>query len=132
MTERSQCRRCFQGMMRRGLTYEALRQFIIAQGASKNYNLMDWDKIWSFNKKVIDPVCPRHTGVIEKKKIPFYLSNGPEKPEMRVMPKHKKNPSTGNKITTYSKSVWVESTDALVFPSHTEPSLYIFNPKIKE
>ena len=24
---------------------------------------MEWDKIWSFNKKVIDPIAPRHFGL---------------------------------------------------------------------
>lgn len=28
----------------------------------------EWDKIWTINKRVIDPVCPRHTAVEEKGK----------------------------------------------------------------
>ena len=42
---------------------EALRDFILTQGASKNITYQEWDKIWTFNKKIIDPVCPRHTAV---------------------------------------------------------------------
>jgi len=34
------------------MTVEGLRQFIIAQGSSRSVVLMEWDKIWSFNKKV--------------------------------------------------------------------------------
>ncbi len=34
-----------------------------SQGASKNVTYQEWDKIWSINKRVIDPVCPRHTAV---------------------------------------------------------------------
>ncbi|GKA62243.1 glutamate--tRNA ligase, cytoplasmic [Tanacetum coccineum] len=45
-----------QGMVRRGLKMEALIQFILEQGPSKNLNLMEWDKLWSINKKIIDPV----------------------------------------------------------------------------
>jgi glutamyl/glutaminyl-tRNA synthetase len=41
-----------QGILRRGMTLEALRTFILAQGASKNTNLQEWDKIWAINKKV--------------------------------------------------------------------------------
>lgn len=48
-----------RGVMRRGMTVEGLRQFIIAQGGSRSVVMMEWDKIWSFNKKVIDPVAPR-------------------------------------------------------------------------
>ena len=36
---------------------------ICSQGASKNVTYQEWDKIWAINKKVIDPVCPRHTAV---------------------------------------------------------------------
>lgn len=38
--------------MRRGLTVEGLKQFIVAQGGSRAIVMMEWDKIWSFNKKV--------------------------------------------------------------------------------
>ncbi|CAH1412042.1 unnamed protein product [Lactuca virosa] len=50
-----------QGIVRRGLQIQALIHFILDQGASKNLNLMEWDKLWNINKKMIDPVCPRHT-----------------------------------------------------------------------
>ena len=33
------------------------------QGSSRSINMMDWDKIWAFNKKVIDPVVPRYTAL---------------------------------------------------------------------
>lgn len=39
--------------MRHGLTVEGLKQFIVAQGGSRSVVTMEWDKIWSFNKKVI-------------------------------------------------------------------------------
>ena len=52
-----------QGLLRRGMQVEALRDFILTQGASKNITYQEWDKIWTFNKKIIDPVCPRHTAV---------------------------------------------------------------------
>lgn len=40
-----------RGSCRRGLTVEALREFILLQGASKNDNTMTWDKLWTMNKK---------------------------------------------------------------------------------
>lgn len=36
---------------------------LCSQGASKNVTYQEWDKIWSINKRLIDPVCPRHTAV---------------------------------------------------------------------
>ena len=41
-----------RGILRRGLTVEGLKQFIIAQGSSRSVVMMEWDKIWAFNKKV--------------------------------------------------------------------------------
>jgi hypothetical protein len=48
---------------------EALREFILSQGASKNVTYQEWDKIWTINKKLIDPVCPRHTAVVAAGKV---------------------------------------------------------------
>lgn len=36
-----------QGIMRRGMTVEALKNFMLEQGPSKNTNLQEWDKIWA-------------------------------------------------------------------------------------
>lgn len=41
-----------RGILRRGLTIEGLRNFIISQGSSKATVQMEWDKIWSINKRV--------------------------------------------------------------------------------
>ncbi|XP_065852298.1 glutamate--tRNA ligase, cytoplasmic [Euphorbia lathyris] len=101
-----------QGIVRRGLKIEALVQFILEQGASKNLNLMEWDKLWSINKKIVDPVCPRHTAVVEENRVLLTLTDGPEKPFVRIIPKHKKYEGAGEKATTYTKRIWLEYADA--------------------
>ncbi|KAI4368242.1 hypothetical protein MLD38_016819 [Melastoma candidum] len=101
-----------QGIVRRGLKIEALIQFILEQGASKNLNLMEWDKLWNINKKIIDPVCPRHTAVIEERRVLLHLSDGPDKPFVRIIPKHKKYEGAGEKATTYTKNIWIDYADA--------------------
>lgn len=48
-----------RGIIRRGLTIDGLKQFIIAQGSSRSVVYMDWDKLWSFNRKILDANCTR-------------------------------------------------------------------------
>ncbi|VAH21394.1 unnamed protein product [Triticum turgidum subsp. durum] len=101
-----------QGILRRGLKIEALIQFILEQGASKNLNLMEWDKLWTINKKIIDPVCGRHTAVLKDKSVPLILTNGPEVPFIRILPRHKKCKGAGNKAITFANRIWLEYADA--------------------
>ena len=39
-----------QGIMRKGMTTKALRDFMLEQGASQRNNFMEWDKIYAKNK----------------------------------------------------------------------------------
>ncbi|RWR94971.1 glutamate--tRNA ligase, cytoplasmic [Cinnamomum micranthum f. kanehirae] len=101
-----------QGIVRRGLQIDALKQFILQQGASKNLNLMEWDKLWTINKKIIDPICPRHTAVLQERRVLLTLTDGPEKPFVRIIPRHKKYEGAGKKATTYTKNIWIDYADA--------------------
>ncbi|GJP31139.1 hypothetical protein CLOM_g9610 [Closterium sp. NIES-68] len=112
-----------QGMLRRGLTVAALKQFILSQGASKNLNLMEMDKLWTINKKIIDPVCPRHTAIVLAHRVPLTLSNGPATPFVRVLPRHKKHPPAGTKATVFARRIWVEGADAKVMKEGEEVTL---------
>ena len=44
---------------------EALLEFVLQQGPSKAGNLMEWDKLWTLNKQILDPVVPRYMAVAE-------------------------------------------------------------------
>ncbi|KAL1341320.1 hypothetical protein HN51_027800 [Arachis hypogaea] len=112
-----------QGIVRRGLKIEALIQFIVEQGASKNLNLMEWDKLWTINKKIIDPVCPRHTAVIADRRVLLTLTDGPEKPFVRIIPKHKKYAAAGDKATTFTKKIWLDHVDAASISAGEEVTL---------
>ncbi|KAI3709090.1 hypothetical protein L2E82_38845 [Cichorium intybus] len=112
-----------QGIVRRGLQIEALIQFILEQGASKNLNLMEWDKLWNINKKIIDPVCPRHTAILEENRVLLTLLDGPTKPFVRVIPKHKKYEGAGEKATTFTKKIWIEQADAKAISPNEEITL---------
>ncbi|KAG8368993.1 hypothetical protein BUALT_Bualt15G0104000 [Buddleja alternifolia] len=112
-----------QGIVRRGLKVEALIQFILEQGASKNLNLMEWDKLWAINKKIIDPVCPRHTAVIEERRVLLILTDGPKDPFVRILAKHKKYEGAGEKAVTFSNRIWIDYADAELISANEEVTL---------
>lgn len=109
-----------RGVKRRGMTAEGLRNFILSQGPSKNIINLDWSSIWALNKKIIDPIAPRHTAVDAKDAVPVHLSNGPAEPYSEEKPKHKKNPEVGTKKVIYSKDVLVDQADAQSFAEGEE------------
>jgi glutamyl-tRNA synthetase len=56
-----------RGIRRRGMTVEALTQFMLSQGPSQAIVSLEWDSIWALNKKVIDPIAPRFWSVLKTK-----------------------------------------------------------------
>ena len=112
-----------QGLLRRGLTVQALRDYILSQGASKNTTFQEWDKVWTMNKKLIDPVCGRHTAVVSDKKVLLTLSNGPTEPQVEVVPRHKKNPDAGKKAVTMTSTVYIDFEDAMSVTKGEEVTL---------
>lgn len=99
-----------RGILRRGMTVRGLKEFIIAQGSSKSVVFMEWDKIWAFNKKVIDPIAPRHTA-LAKSTVAVFVE-GVEFEEEIVVPLHPKNPEVGNKLIFIGPNVVIEQEDA--------------------
>lgn len=73
-----------QGIMRRGMTAEALKQFMLEQGPSRNTVNMEWDKIWAVNKQILDPVVPRYTCIGKDSAVKLTITNGPDTPEART------------------------------------------------
>lgn len=101
-----------QGIMRKGMTVQALKEFMLEQGPSQNNNLMEWDKIWANNKKVIDPVCPRYTCVNKDTACVLNVVNGPSPVQIRQQPLHPKNEAVGKKAVSYGQKLWIEYDDA--------------------
>lgn len=101
-----------QGVLRRGMLVQTLRDFMLDQGHSTKTVLMEWDKIWATNKQLIDPVSPRITSISNESLCLLELVNGPESTEQRTQPLHPKNASLGHKEVIYSKSVLLEHSDA--------------------
>jgi glutamyl-tRNA synthetase len=101
-----------QGIMRRGMTTECLKDFMLEQGPSRNTNLMEWDKLWSNNKGVIDPITPRYMGINKDGASRLTIENGPEKTEGRTHDLHQKNKDLGTKVVMYGKECFIEKDDA--------------------
>ena len=103
-----------RGIRRRGLTIEALREYILMQGASKNTILLEWDKLWAVNKRIIDPVAPRYVALSSDHLCPVKIVGGegaPDNAELREIPRHKKNPQLGNKQMAFSTNLFMEQSD---------------------
>ncbi|XP_056692687.1 glutamate--tRNA ligase, cytoplasmic isoform X4 [Spinacia oleracea] len=102
-------------------------------GASTNQNLMEWDKLWTINKKIIDPVCPRHTAVLEDRRVMITITDGPVEPFVRIIPRHKNCKAAGDKCTSYTKNIWIDYADALSISANEEVTLMDWgNAIIKE
>ncbi|XP_017463872.1 PREDICTED: bifunctional glutamate/proline--tRNA ligase-like, partial [Rhagoletis zephyria] len=100
-----------RGIIRRGMTVEGLREFIIAQGSSKSVVFMNWDKIWAFNKKVIDPIAPRYTALNYENRVVINVEGA--KKETVEVPVHPKNESLGKKTVTFGPRVYIDYEDAV-------------------
>ncbi|XP_069118924.1 LOW QUALITY PROTEIN: bifunctional glutamate/proline--tRNA ligase-like [Argopecten irradians] len=96
-----------RGVLRRGLTVEGLKQFIVAQGSSRSIVMMEWDKIWSVNKKVIDPIVPRYTALLKSDVVPVNAKGASV--GCKKVAVHPKDYKKTQKIT------WLASTDQAPF-----------------
>ncbi|KIJ35702.1 hypothetical protein M422DRAFT_180403, partial [Sphaerobolus stellatus SS14] len=111
-----------RGIRRRGLTVEALRQYMLSQGPSQAVVSLEWDSIWAINKKVIDPVAPRFWATEKENTVKLTL-NGNVPVEIKQNPRHKKNPDVGVKDTVYAPVILIEQKDALSFAENEEITL---------
>lgn len=109
-----------RGVIRRGMTVEGLRNFILAQGPSKNIINLEWSVLWALNKKIIDPICPRFTAIDSPKAVKVNIIDGPSEPEIQTKPKHKKNPDCGTKPVVFYKQVLIEQEDAETLQENEE------------
>lgn len=99
-----------RGVLRRGMTVEGLKQFIISQGSSRNVVFMEWDKIWAVNKKVIDPIAPRYTA-LEMDTVPVNVKNITSDVSQTVNV-HPKDPAIGTKIVWTGSKILIDRVDA--------------------
>ena len=112
-----------RGILRRGLTVAALREFMLRQGPSRNVVNMDWTTVWAINKKMLDPVVPRHVAIYKKDAVAATLAGGPAKPYDEERPKHPKNPAVGTKLVRFADRVLIDQEDVAAFRPDEEITL---------
>jgi glutamyl-tRNA synthetase len=111
-----------RGIRRRGMTIEALREFMIKQGPSRNIVSMDWTSIWAMNKKYIDPIASRYTAIETENKVVVTVTGARESPHFEMKDKHAKY-SLGQKKIWYGPNVIIEHADAASFEQDEEITL---------
>ncbi|KAI0025967.1 glutamyl-tRNA synthetase [Xylariomycetidae sp. FL0641] len=99
-----------KGILRRGVTAAALREFILRQCPSRNILNLEWGAFWALNKKYVDPVVPRHTAVAQAAAV-------------RCTTKHAKNADIGMKKVLISNSIVIEQADAQSLQGEEEVTL---------
>lgn len=99
-----------RGLRRRGLQPQTLRAFCHEQGASRNQNIHDWDKIWAMNRDIISKKCPRVMSVSPEEKVVMKISNVTEgEVEAPVLPTDK---TMGTRKLPIGPVVWTTQFDA--------------------
>lgn len=102
-----------QGIMRRGLLVETLKEFMLEQGPTKNTVYMDWSGIWSKNKTIIDPISPRYMAISSENLCMVVFANGPVEARIEEHPLHQKNSNLGTGKISYFHKILIENDDAV-------------------
>jgi len=112
-----------QGCVRRGINVDALKSFILSQGASRRVITMEWDKFWAENKRVLEDIAPRFMGISEDALVKFEITNfspsDPDGDEVQV-PLLPSKPDAGSRIQRRSNVLFVEQEDAATYKQGEE------------
>jgi len=102
-----------QGILRRGMQVEALRDFVKTQGATKNTVLMDWDKIWAMNADALDKKVHRFFAVNKQDSVLMKIKGLKKGFETFAAPVllSRKHEDFGTKAMWYSSEVLLQQDD---------------------
>jgi glutamyl-tRNA synthetase len=106
---------------------------------------MEWDVLWSINKRIIDPIVPRHFAISNLNKyvsfavclfgmvvpnqfcsplfpcrVSAIIKGGQDVAWVESLPTHKKNPEVGSKKVTFSPTIYFAQSDASSFDADEE------------
>ena len=114
-----------RGITRRGLDARTLQQFCREQGASRNQNQNDWDKLWAQNRDIISKECPRVMNVSTENH--YLLNLEGEIPEYVEAPVIPKNPKMGVRKLPCASQVWIDQFDGKDFQVGQKVSLLFWS-----
>lgn len=109
-----------KGVIRRGVNVDALRQFILKQGASRRVVNMEWNKFWAENKNVIDTYAKRFMSIDATHNViltitnyhEYYPSTDNNNFTFLTTDYHPKNSLYGKRCVRLSPEVLLEKVDA--------------------
>ncbi len=107
------------GLVKRGLTTQAIKEFMSLQGFAQIHCLMQYDKIWNINSKIIDEFAHRHTVLVfdntnnPLQKINIRNLQNLQQTSLNVEVKnHPKKPDLGVRQQSISNDIFIEKYDA--------------------
>jgi glutamyl-tRNA synthetase len=109
--------------MRRGVNVQALKNFIISQGASRRVITMEWDKFWAENKKVLEETCPRYMGVSLANVVPLHIENVAAEVTLHTVQVHPQKPEHGTRIMRRNNVVYIDQIDAVTYSVNEDITL---------
>jgi glutamyl-tRNA synthetase len=111
-----------RGLVNRGIKLESIKNFVNSQGASRRVVLMEWDKFFSMNKSMIDPIAPRLTA-IKDPVVGKIINYNVMTRDYDGFALHPKNETLGTKIVYYGEMIIVEQDDYNKFVEGEEITL---------
>ena len=121
-----------QGIIRRGLLPQALKDFCLEQGASKKTNLMEWDKIYAINRNYIDPIAKRYFAVSVEGAVNLFIDNMDDKVEEVEVDWNPKNKELGKRMQKRYNKLVIEKEDANLLKEGQKLTLYKWGNSIVE
>ncbi|RLF41759.1 MAG: glutamate--tRNA ligase [Thermoplasmata archaeon] len=96
-----------RGLKRRGITKQAIRNFVISQGVSKTEATVSFSLLEAENRKILDPIARRFFFI--KDPIKLIVENAPEK--KKAIPYHPSNRELGERIFETDKIFYIPFED---------------------
>eukprot|EP01033_Poteriospumella_lacustris_P011548 gene11547-8231_t len=122
-----------QGCVRRGVDVDALKRFIISQGASRRVITMEWDKFWAENKRVLEEKCARYMGVslapqaavltVDNHRPGFADDDESSAEHVHSVPVHPQKPELGTRPMRRGRRVLLDQIDAAAIKEGEEVTL---------